>query len=56
IADHSEENAMDHRNLAKCLWPTLVRPQFDCFEKMAMMTQTLEDLVLVLLENASILN
>ncbi|KRX78732.1 Rho GTPase-activating protein [Trichinella sp. T6] len=46
IADHSEENAMDHRNLAKCLWPTLVRPQFDCFEKMAMMTQTLEDLVL----------
>ncbi|KRZ38257.1 Rho GTPase-activating protein [Trichinella pseudospiralis] len=46
IADHSEETAMDHRNLAKCLWPTLVRPQFDCFEKMAMMTQTLEDLVL----------
>ncbi|KFD72711.1 hypothetical protein M514_01836 [Trichuris suis] len=55
VARNVSTTAMDHRNISKCLWPTLVRPEFDSFETMAMMTQTLEDLVLVLLENPSII-
>lgn len=52
VARNSVETAMDYRNLAKCWWPTLIRPQFDTFESMALMTQKLENFVQLLLEYA----
>ncbi|VDP01712.1 unnamed protein product [Soboliphyme baturini] len=55
VAEHVHVTSMDHRNLAKCWWPTLVRPHFENFESMAMMSQPLEELVQVLLDNPSIL-
>ncbi len=53
VARNSQTTAMDMRNLSKCWWPTLLRPEFGSFEDMAARTPKLEELALLLFENAN---
>ena len=41
---------MDSKNLAICFWPTLLRPEFSSFEKMAMVSKQLEEIIVCLLD------
>jgi Rho GTPase-activating protein 5 len=51
VADNAERTSMSSTNLAKCWWPTLMRPHFDTFESMAKVTAQLELFILQLLEH-----
>uniref|UniRef100_A0A914X1M1 Rho-GAP domain-containing protein n=1 Tax=Plectus sambesii TaxID=2011161 RepID=A0A914X1M1_9BILA len=55
VADNAHLTAMDLRNLAKCWWPTLLRPHFDSFESMAGLTPRLEEFAQLLLQNSDLL-
>lgn len=55
VANHAHLTSMDHRNLAKCWWPTLLRPHFDSFETMAQLTPRLEEFAQLFLEHSDFL-
>ncbi|KAL3841673.1 hypothetical protein ACJMK2_019787 [Sinanodonta woodiana] len=50
VGKHSQENSMDSKNLARCWWPTLIRMNFDTFEKMAMYSRIPEEILQTLIE------
>lgn len=51
VADRSAANSMDMRNLSKVWGPTLFRPNFDSFEKMASSLARFEMAAYVMLTN-----
>lgn len=51
VADNSEKNSMDIRNLSKIFGPTLFRPEFDSFEMMASQMAKFELAMYLILQN-----
>ncbi|XP_074660547.1 rho GTPase-activating protein 190-like [Tubulanus polymorphus] len=50
VTEHQLENNMDSRNLAIVWWPTILRPDFTSFEKMAESSKFLEEIVFLFIE------
>ena len=51
VADHGSTNLMSGKNLSVCFWPTLLRPNFTSFEKMALCSKQLEDIIYLLIKS-----
>ena len=44
---------MDSKNLARCWWPTLIRMEYDSFEKMTKYSRIPEEILQTLIEQCS---
>lgn len=51
VSQHFRETSMDSNNLAKCFWPTILRPDFTSFETMAQASKILEEAVWLMIEH-----
>ena len=49
ISEHSDVNKMSIDNLAVCWWPTILRPNFDSFESMNMVSKYLEEVIKIII-------
>lgn len=52
VSEHRETHSMDCKNLALCLWPTIIRLDFNSYDHMAKATKLPADIVLTLIERS----
>ena len=50
ISEESAVNLMSVDNLAVCWWPTILRPNFDSFESMNMVSKYLEEVIKIIIK------
>ena len=53
VSKSADQNNMDSKNLARCWWPTLIRMEFDTFEKMTKYSRIPEEILQTLIEQCS---
>ncbi|CAC5425490.1 ARHGAP5 [Mytilus coruscus] len=50
LSQHKEKHSMDSRNLALCLWPTILRMDFSSYDKMAQSTKIPGEVIQTLID------
>ena len=50
LSQHKDKHSMDSRNLALCLWPTILRMEFVSYDKMAQNTKVPAEVIQTLIE------
>ena len=53
VSQSADQNSMDSKNLARCWWPTLIRMEYDTFEKMTKYSRIPEEILQTLIEQCS---
>ncbi|VDI61758.1 Hypothetical predicted protein [Mytilus galloprovincialis] len=50
LSQHKDKHSMDSRNLALCLWPTILRMDFSSYDKMAQSTKIPGEVIQTLID------